>query len=58
MYKRYLHKYFLNFTIPIDQAMIGAVSTSCGAVFWRHTHLPRCRLPVSLPNIGQQIIDH
>ena len=24
MCKRYLHKYFLNFTIPIDQAMIGA----------------------------------
>jgi len=25
MYKRYLHKYFLNFIIPIDEAMIGAV---------------------------------
>ena len=24
MCKRYLHKYFLNFIIPIDQAMIGA----------------------------------
>ena len=31
MCKRYVHKYFLNFTIPIDQAMIGTVSTSCGA---------------------------
>ena len=40
MYKRYLHKYFLNFTIPIDQAMIGAVSTSCGAVFRRRARLP------------------
>ena len=58
MYKRYLHKYFLNFTIPINQAMIGAVSTSCGAVFRRRADLPRCHLPVSLPNIGQQIIDH
>ena len=55
MYKRYLHKYFLNFTIPINQAMISAVSTSCGAVFRRRS---RCHLPVSLPNIGQQIIDH
>ena len=51
MYKCYLHKYFLNFTIPIDQAMIGAV-------FWCRAHLPWCHLPVSLPNIGQQIIDH
>ena len=56
MCKRYLHKYFLNFTIPIDQAMIGAVSTSCGAVFRRHAHL-RCRLLVSFQNISQQIID-
>ena len=55
MYKRYLHKYFFNFTIPIDQAMIGAMSTSCSAVFRCRSW---CHLPVSLPNIGQQIIDH
>ena len=34
MCKFYVNKYFLNFTIPIDQAMIGTVSTSCGAASW------------------------
>ena len=28
MYKRYLHKYFHNFTIPIDQAMIGTARSA------------------------------
>jgi hypothetical protein len=46
MYKRYLHKYFLNFTIPIDQAMISAASRClCQTLVTRSSIIDQASVP-------------